>query len=152
MIQDMSARRTKDYEFDWNRMLSFEGDTGPYLQYAHSRLCSIERQAPAELMVTAQKINELDLSTLVEPQAKTLWEIVLEYPDVVKHVSTTMEPCNLSEYCFKLCHAVSSAYDVLWVHGRERQVAQPRLALYKAARITLNNAMRLLGLEPLSRM
>ena len=38
LIQDMTARRCKDYDFDWNRMLSFEGDTGPYLQYQHSRM------------------------------------------------------------------------------------------------------------------
>ncbi len=45
LIQDLSARRIKDYAFEWSRMTSFEGDTGPYLQFSHTRLCSMERKA-----------------------------------------------------------------------------------------------------------
>merc|ERR1711991_900677 len=47
VIQDLTAKRGKDYVFEWDRVTSFEGDTGPYLQYAHARLCSIEEKALA---------------------------------------------------------------------------------------------------------
>ena len=52
IIQDLSARRIKDYDFNWARMTSFEGDTGPYLQYTHARLCSIERKAAEQVFAT----------------------------------------------------------------------------------------------------
>ncbi|KAJ3057106.1 Arginyl-tRNA synthetase [Rhizophlyctis rosea] len=146
VVQDMAARRVKDYELDWNRMLSFEGDSGPYLQFAHSRLCSIERKAGFEVSPS------VDYSLLTERQAHDLVDIISRWPDVVRDVTTTLEPCNVVSYSLKLSHAVSSALDVLWVMGQERPLAEARLALYRAARITLGNALRSIGLKPLERM
>jgi arginyl-tRNA synthetase len=151
MIQDMSARRHKDYAFDWSRMLSFEGDTGPYLQYAHSRLCSIERTFE-EYFGANFDINRADISLLTEPQAIAIMDVLCQYPDLVKDVETSLEPCSVVGFCFDLTHRVSAAIEVLWVRGREREVAEARMALYVAARITLGNALRLLGLKPLERM
>jgi arginyl-tRNA synthetase len=150
MIQDMSARRIKDYAFDWARMLSFEGDTGPYLQYAHARLCSIERQA--NFSVTGESVTELDLSVLSEPHAAAVMELVAAYPDIIKEISLSLEPCQLVKYALRLSHSVSSAYSELWVYGQEERLAKPRLALYISARVCLGNALRMLGLEPLERM
>ncbi|KAL2916540.1 arginyl-tRNA synthetase [Polyrhizophydium stewartii] len=151
MIQDMTARRSKDYNFDWDRIFSFEGDTGPYLQYAHSRLCSIERQA-APLEVTPEELQSIDFSLLTEPQAFTLVEAIAAYPDVLREAGKTLEPCTIVSFALNLSHAVSSAIDVLWVSGQAKPLAHARLALYVAARITLGNALRLLGLKPLTRM
>ncbi|KAI8927813.1 hypothetical protein BC831DRAFT_451163 [Entophlyctis helioformis] len=155
MVQDMAARRAKDYAFDWARVFSFEGDTGPYLQYAHSRLCSIERQAAASahgLTVSEETLSEIDWSLLVEPQAQVLVQAIANYPDVVRDVAKSLEPCNLVSYALNLSHAVSSAIDALWVNGQEKPIAHARLAMYVAARITLGNALRLVGLTPLTRM
>ncbi|KAH6597830.1 hypothetical protein BASA50_004175 [Batrachochytrium salamandrivorans] len=150
-IQDMAARRSRDYTFDWARIFSFEGDTGPYLQYAHSRLCSIERQS-SHLKVTPETILEIDLTLLVEPQAFALMEAIAAYPDVIRDLGKNYEPCNLVSYALKLSHAVSSAIDVLWVSGQEEPLAHARLALYVTARFTLGSALKTLGLIPLSRM
>ncbi|KAL5031979.1 hypothetical protein BDV3_000386 [Batrachochytrium dendrobatidis] len=151
MIQDMGARRAKDYTFDWSRIFSFEGDTGPYLQYAHSRLCSIERQSE-HLQVSADTLLDIDLTLLVEPQALALIEAIALYPDVIRDLSKNYEPCNLVSYSLRLSHAISSAIDVLWVSGQEKPLAHARLALYVAARFALSNALRTLGLTPLTRM
>ncbi|KAJ3092046.1 hypothetical protein HK102_011252 [Quaeritorhiza haematococci] len=163
MIQDMSARRNKDYEFDWNRMLSFEGDTGPYLQYAHARLRSIERTAaeslgisipvgpgsddPAATQSLAALVDRLDLTLLKEPQAHALIDIIAQYPFVVRDVSKNLEPCTIVQYLFELSHRVSAALEALWVMGQEKPVAEARLAMYMSARITLGNALRMLGLR-----
>ncbi|KAJ3389867.1 hypothetical protein HDU84_008237 [Entophlyctis sp. JEL0112] len=146
MIQDMSARRNKDYEFNWDRMLAFEGDTGPYLQYAHTRLCSIERRA--EIVVD----SNIDFSTLTEPVAVALVDCIAMYPDVVREVGTLLEPCTIVSYAFRLSHAVSNCVEALYVMNQPYEIAAPRLALYKAARITLGNALRALGVIPLDRM
>ncbi|KAJ3235167.1 hypothetical protein HDU81_000761 [Chytriomyces hyalinus] len=146
MVQDMSARRNKDYEFNWDRMLAFEGDTGPYLQYAHTRLCSIERKADFEVPAT------VDVSQLTEPVALTLLDVIAMYPDIVREVGTTLEPCTIVSYAFRLSHAVSNCIEALYVMNQPQEIASARLALYKAARITLGNALRSLGVIPLERM
>ncbi|KAJ2960849.1 hypothetical protein NQZ79_g3825 [Umbelopsis isabellina] len=145
-VQDNAARRIKNYEFDWERMFSFEGDTGPYLQYAHARLCSIERKSGAAINPKA------DISLLVEPTAQDLIKTLGQYPDLVKSLPNGAEPCNVVTYAFKLSHDVSSAFESLWVMGAEEHLAEARMLLYWSARITLGNALRLLGLKPLERM
>lgn len=149
MIQDMQSKRINNYEFKWERMLSFEGDTGPYLQYAHSRLRSVERNAKN---ITSDKWINADFSLITEPAANLLIRILGQYPDVLRNAMKTHEPTTVVTYLFKLTHQVSSCYDVLWVAGQTEELATARLALYAAARQTLHNGMRLLGLTPVDRM
>lgn len=149
MIQDMQAKRINNYEFKWERMLSFEGDTGPYLQYAHSRLRSVERNASS---ISPEKWVTADFSLLNEPAAITLVRLLAQYPDVLRNAMKTSEPSTIVTYLFKLTHQVSSCYDVLWVAGQTEELSTARLALYGAARQVLNNGMRLLGLTPVDRM
>ncbi|CAI4038202.1 hypothetical protein SMKI_04G5420 [Saccharomyces mikatae IFO 1815] len=149
MIQDMQGKRINNYEFKWERMLSFEGDTGPYLQYAHSRLRSVERNASG---ITQDKWINADFSLLKEPAAILLIRLLGQYPDVLRNAIKTHEPTTVVTYLFKLTHQVSSCYDVLWVAGQTEELATARLALYGAARQVLYNGMRLLGLTPVERM
>ncbi|ORY48148.1 arginyl-tRNA synthetase [Rhizoclosmatium globosum] len=146
MIQDMGSRRNKDYEFNWDRMLAFEGDTGPYLQYAHTRLCSIERKAGFDIPAT------VDMAPLTEPVAAALLDCIAMYPDVVREVGVQLEPCSIVSYAFRLSHAVSNCLEELYVMNQPPEIASARLAMYKAARITLGNALRALGIVPLDRM
>ncbi|AMD19247.1 HBR346Cp [Eremothecium sinecaudum] len=149
MIQDMQAKRINNYEFKWERMLSFEGDTGPYLQYAHSRLRSVERNASE---IVPEQWPTADFSLLTEQAAVILIRILAQYPDVLRNAIKTHEPATVVTYLFKLTHQVSSCYDVLWVAGQTPEIATARLALYASARQVLNNGMRLLGLTPVERM
>ncbi|EIE91573.1 hypothetical protein G6F46_007897 [Rhizopus delemar] len=145
-IQDNSARRIKNYDFNMERMCTFEGDTGPYIQYAHARLFSIERRSGIEVNHNA------DLSLLTEPQAIDLIRTISQYPDLVKSLLNGYEPCNVVTYAFKLSHDISACFENLWVRGAEPAVADARLLMYWSARTTLGNAMRMLGLRPLERM
>ena len=129
------------------RMTSFEGDTGPYLQYAHARLCSITRKA----QVGSDDIRNADLSLLKEPHATSLVRALSSWPEVVQTTLKTLEPITVLSYLFKMTHMLSSSYDVLQVVGSEEEVKRARMALYEAARQVLNNGMRLLGLSPLQR-
>lgn len=130
-----------------NAMTSFEGDTGPYLQYAHARLCSITRRAA----LTSEEISTANLSLLVEPQAINLIRVISQYPDVVQNTLKTLEPTTIVVYLFKMTHTLSSSYDHLQIVGSEKELMKARMALYDAARIVLNNGMRLLGLTPVER-
>ncbi|PUU73567.1 tRNA synthetases class I (R)-domain-containing protein [Tuber borchii] len=147
MIQDMSGKRINNYTFDMARMTSFEGDTGPYLQYAHSRLCSIQRKAG----IPAEELLNADFSLLTEDHATNLIRCLAQYPDVLQNTLKTLEPTTVVTYLFKMTHLLSSSYDVLRVVGEEPKLSAARMALYESARQVLNNGMRLLGLTPVER-
>lgn len=149
MIQDMQGKRINNYEFKWERMLSFEGDTGPYLQYAHSRLRSMQRNVPD---ITVADMENADFKLLQEPAAIALVRLLSQYADVLRNALKTHEPTTVVTYLFKLTHQVSSCYDVLWVAGQTKELATVRLALYTATRQVLSNGMKLLGLTPVERM
>ncbi|KAJ2613932.1 arginyl-tRNA synthetase [Coemansia sp. RSA 1365] len=146
VIQDMAARRIRDYEFDWGRILNFEGDTGPYLQYAHARLCSLERKAHVKLNPDA------DVSLLTEDVAHEIVILISRYPDILAAAIKTLEPCNIVQYILKLSHAISSAWETIKVRDEAEDLAQARLLLYVCARTVLGNALTLLGLVPVERM
>ncbi|KAI9769031.1 MAG: hypothetical protein M1839_003828 [Geoglossum umbratile] len=147
MVQDMSSKRINNYDFNMDRMTSFEGDTGPYLQYAHARLCSMTRKAD----IPRSELETADLSLLTEKHAINLSRVLAQYPDVVQNTLKTLEPVTILQYLFKMTHLLSSSYDVLKVVGSEPDVAKARMALYESARQVLHNGMTLLGLSPVER-
>lgn len=147
MVQDMTGKRQNSYTFSLEAMTSFEGDTGPYLQYAHARLSSIMRKAN---IPEADLVNA-DLSLLSEKHATELIRMLSQYPDTVQNTLKTLEPTTVLTYLFKLTHVLSSSYDVLRVVGSEPEVLKARLALYYSTRTVLANGMRLLGLSPVQR-
>lgn len=151
VIQDMSANRVKDYKFDRTEMTSLEGDTGPYLQYAHSRLCSIERNSPVTFDLAAQGLAEI-LAPLTEPIADELVMHLSKFPGVVSDTIRNKEACSVVNYLMTLSHIFSRAFNVLWVKGQPEDVAKARLCLFSAVRVVLANGLRLLGIRPLSRM
>lgn len=128
-------------------MTSFEGDTGPYLQYAHTRLSSIKRRAD----VTDEELANADLSLLTEPHAVNVVRLLAQWPDVAQNTLRTLEPTTVVTYLFRLTHVISSSYDHLQVVGSEPALKAARMALYDASRIVVGNCMRLLGLSPLER-
>lgn len=128
-------------------MTAFEGDTGPYLQYAHARLCSITRKAA----ISEEELASADLSLLTETVAINLIRVISQYPDVIQNTLKTLEPTTILTYLFKMTHTLSTSYDHLRIVGSERELMKARMALYDAARIVLNNGMRVLGLSPVER-
>ncbi|KAI5309227.1 hypothetical protein KEM55_003755, partial [Ascosphaera atra] len=144
MVQDMSGKRINGYEFNLDDMTSFEGDTGPYLQYAHARLCSMQRKSG----LASSDLVDANLSLLTEPHAVNLVRLLAQWPDVVFNASKTLEPSTVLTYLFRMTHTLSSGYDVLKVVGSEEDVKKARMALYDCSRQVLNNGMRLLGLNP----
>jgi arginyl-tRNA synthetase len=143
----LTEYRTNNYTFDMDRMTSFEGDTGPYLQYSHARLCSIIRKAddPVELLKRA------NFALLTEQHAVDLVRRLAQWPDVFKTTFKTHEPVTVLTYLFKLTHALNSSYDRLNILKSEPDVKHARLALYLCVRQVLSSGMKLLGLTPVER-
>lgn len=135
------------YDFNLDAMTSFEGDTGPYLQYAHARLCSMARKSELNI----DELSSADFSLLTERHAVDLVRLLASWPDVLINTSKTLEPVTVLSYLFRMTHMLSSSYDVLKVIGSEPELKKARMALYAAARQVLNNGMRVLGLNPVER-
>jgi arginyl-tRNA synthetase len=148
MVQDMSGKRINGYDFNLDAMTSFEGDTGPYLQYAHARLRSITRKAGLD----PSQLGDSNIDLLTEPHAIDLVRYLAQWPDVLLQTTRTLEPTTILTYLFKMTHMLSSSYDVLKVVGSEEEVKKARMMLYEAARQVLYNGMRIVGLSPVDRM
>lgn len=146
-IQDMSGKRINNYTFNWDRMLSFEGDTGPYLQYNHARMCSVERKNAAEGLVLPNPVpnpEEINTELLSEPKARELVLLLATWPETIRAAFKDKQPSTIVTYSFKLTHVIASAWEVLIVKGQERELALARLWLYRCARQVLASALRLL--------
>lgn len=148
MVQDMMGKRINNYPFDINRMLSFEGDTGPYLQYTHARLCSIMHKSG----IKTENFVHADLSLLKEQHVIDTLRLLAQYPNVTLTAYKTLEPTTVLTYLFRLCHQLSSGYDVVKVMGSgDEKLSLARAAYYEAVRQVLNNGLRLLGMTPIQR-
>lgn len=151
IIQDLKSKKANSYEFNWKRMLSFEGNTGPYLQYTHSRLCTIESKVKD--VITIKNCENVNLSILKDkPEAIQLVRLLSQYHYVLNKTLESLEPSTLVTYLFTISHQISKCYNSMWVIGQPKEIARAHLALYLASKQILSNGLRILGIEPIERM
>lgn len=143
---DLSTDRTKDYVFDLHRMLSFDGNTAPYLQYAHTRIQSIFRRAG-----TTQE-DCLGPIAVGEPAERTLAIQLLLFADVLTEVEQCLEFHRLCGYLYDLATAFTSFYETCPVLKAEPEVRASRLGLCSLTARTLARGLDLLGIEAPDRM
>ncbi|KAG0168907.1 Arginyl-tRNA synthetase [Apophysomyces sp. BC1034] len=146
IVQDLSGKRHKDYTFSWDRMIDARGDTGVFLQYAHARVCGIERKAGIRIT------DECDFSLLREKEAFELVHMISLFPETVQSAYESLEPCIIVYYLFKLAHIISQTNYTLRVKGMDPKLAEARMLLFWAAKTTLGNGLQLIGIKPLERM
>lgn len=146
---DLSGERAKDYVFSFDRMLAFEGNTGPYLMYAYVRTQSVLRKASDEGV-------ELDPEAALlirEPREKALALTLLRYPGVVAGVGEHLEPHRLCAYLYDLATAYSAFYEHCPVlKGDDEDVRASRLRLCHLTGRVLRDGLETLGLPVLDRM
>ena len=139
---ELSTDRVKDYVFDWDRMLSFDGNTGPYLQYAHARICSIFRRADIDRASVRATSILLD-----KPQERALALRVLAYPTVIDATLDTYSPHKLCTYVYDLASDFTAFYEHCPVLKADEPVRSSRLALADLVARTLQHALDLLGID-----
>ena len=143
---DLSTERTRDYVFDWDRMLAFEGNTGPYLQYAHARICSIFRRSGA----ARPAAREARLDT---PQERELAVALLGLPEAIRATVRDRSPNRLCAYLFEAATIFTTFYEqcpVLRAESEERR--EDRLLLCSLTAAVLATGLGLLGIEAPERM
>ncbi len=141
---DLSKNRTSDYIFNWDTMLSFEGNTAPYLQYAYARIQSIFRKAG--------EINSDTKIVLVEPAERQLASKLLQLSEAIEIVAKEGTPNLLCNYLFELAGNFMTFYEACPIMKAEEDVKQSRLRLAQLTADTLKTGLDLLGIDVMERM
>ena len=152
---DLSTERTKDYVFDWERMLSFEGNTAPYLQYAHARICSIFRKWGGErdsLRADLDSILEDGQSSLSNEEL-TLARRLVEFPSILDDSITTFSPHKICKQLHSVASSFASFYENCSILNEENpKLSRRRLALCDLTARELQLGLGILGIDVPERM
>lgn len=144
--RELSNSRIKDYVFDWDEAISFEGETGPYLQYSNVRCHSLLDKGEYDAS------KKVDVSYLSEEVCKELlWEMGL-FPSVIENAFEKMEPALLSRYLMGLAKLFNKFYAQVSVLVDQEEERDAKLALVKATSIVLENGMKLINMEAPEKM
>lgn len=138
---ELSADRIKDYVFDWDRMLAFEGNTGPYLQYAHARICSIFRRAAIE----RSTVRDAPI-VLGHTAEKALAMRIMGYPSAIDNTLDSYSPHKLCTYVYELASDFSSFYQECPILKSDEPTRTSRLALADLTARVLEHSLGLLGI------
>jgi arginyl-tRNA synthetase len=139
---DLKNNRSNNIVFDIKRFISFEGDTGPYIQYSYARASSILRK-------TKNKDKELKLENLEEKEIE-LAKKLSEFPDIISKSYSNLNPSYIANYSYQLAQIFNEFYHSCPVIGSENEAF--RVYLIKAFRQVLKNSLYLLGIETLEEM
>ena len=142
---DLSKNRTSDYVFDWSSMLSFEGNTAPYLMYAYARIRSILRKQELGL-------ENIQITTATEAAERYLLLKILQLPEIVDMVARDCYPNFLCNYLYELAGLFMRFYESCPILKAEPKLRDSRLALSALAAATLQQGLGLLGIETLEQM
>lgn len=144
---DISTDRANNYTFDWEKMLSFEGNTAPYLQYAHARICSIFSKAELE----RDSFRNASISLDDEREA-TLARAIIAFPQALDLACATHSPHKLATQLHAIAQAFASFYESCPVIASEGLTRESRLALCDLTARTLETGLSLLGISVPQRM
>ena len=148
IFSQFSVRRQKDVNFIWKEVLSFEGETGPYLQYTHARLCSLLRKYGSEVT------GDIDMSLLIGDEEQRVVEILADFPSTVEDAARTYDPHMIAAYLLRAAAAFNKVYQRKTEDGRidkiiseDKKLSAARMALVKSVQMVLGEGLYLLGID-----
>ena len=138
--------RIKDVVFSYDKVLNFDGETGPYAQYTHARCCSVLRKAGG------YDRAKLDASVLSDPYSLALLKAIDAFPAAVKAAGEKYEPYLVARAVMAVCTAMNKFYYEIRIMAEDEKERTARLALTDAARLTIEIGLNLLGIQAPERM
>ena len=142
----LSRRRNKDFDFVWEEVLNFEGETGPYLQYTHARLCSLQSKYGYEID------TRVDYSLLQEKDEISLVKILEDFPRTIKRAIDGYEPSVVSGYLIKLASTFNTYYQNIRIITEDEKKTEAKILLVKCTQTVLKEGLRLLGIKAPGKM
>ena len=141
---NLSVSRNKDITFDWDRVLDFEGDSGPYLQYSNTRAQSLLKQTDS---------LEPEITGNISEEEYRLVKQLAKFPEKVENAAKDREPAKIANYLSTLCEEFNKFYHECQVVNEEQEeTTKRRLELVKAFEHTTNKGLELLGIETVEEM
>ncbi|MBO4725757.1 MAG: arginine--tRNA ligase [Firmicutes bacterium] len=152
IFQELSNSKIKDYVFSWNKVLNFEGETGPYVQYAHARACSVLRNAGDDVVAKAKNVGALDMSYLTGESAYKLAKELYDFPAAIVEAAEKYEPSILTRHIVDIAQSFNKFYydEHILVDNEDEKLA--KIALVSAAKATLAAGLGLLGIKAPEKM
>ena len=145
---DLSKNRTTDYVFDWDNMLSFEGNTAPYMQYAYTRIRSIFNRS----QIALSEVEQAQLS-ITDEKERALAIKLLQFEEAIQIVAKDGTPHVLCTYLYELAGVFSSFYEHCPIlNNEDQQVKLSRLKLALLTERTLKQGLDLLGIKTVEKM
>ena len=142
IFNDMSASRIKDEVFDWNTILNFQGETGPYIQYTYVRTKSVLEKAGY-----LPKIENVKIDNLSDEYSMAILKLIYNFEDILIQVTDKNEPSMLARYLIELAKAYSSFYNDNKIIVDDKDVQDARVYLTYAVSQVLKQGANLLGIE-----
>lgn len=146
VFQELYTSRTKDYSFSLEKTLSFEGETGPYVQYTHARACSVLRKVEINDDVAP------DYSALTDEASKDVVRTLSKFGEIVALAHKNYEPHTVARYAIELAQGFNRFYHDNPILVDDKQIRAARVALVQATEIVLKSALHLVCLEAPEKM
>lgn len=146
VFQELSNSRIKDYTFSWERTLSFEGETGPYVQYTHARCCSVLRKADMEIN------SDIDYNLLTDVDSSEVLKLIASFNNSILASLRKNEPHIITRFVLDLAQAFNKFYHENPILVDDIETKKARVALVAATKQTIENALALLGMSAPERM
>ena len=142
IFNDMSASRIKDEVFDWNTILNFQGETGPYIQYTYVRTKSVLEKAGY-----LPKIENVKIDNLSDEYSMAILKLIYNFEDILIQVTDKNEPSMLARYLIELAKAYSSFYNENKIIVEDKDIQNARVYLTYAVSEVLKQGANLLGIQ-----
>ncbi|MBE6024283.1 MAG: arginine--tRNA ligase [Cellulosilyticum sp.] len=145
IFDDMYNNIIKDIQFSWERVLDFQGETGPYVQYTHARACSLLKRAGVEATSISSAV--IDESIISDEVVLSVAKELAAFRNVIKMAADNYEPSYIARYAVDLAQAFNKFYNECPILVEDEKVKNARLAVVAATKFTLKNALALLGIK-----
>ncbi len=142
IFNDLANSRVKDEIFDWNQILNFQGETGPYIQYTYVRTKSVLEKAG-----NLPNIDEINKEKLLDEYAIAILKLIYEFEDILIQVTNKEEPSILARYLIDLAKAYSSFYNENKIITDDKELQNARVYLTYGVSEILKTGANLLGIE-----
>lgn len=140
IFNDLYNQRIKDVIFDWNKLLNFDGETGPYVQYTYARASSVLRKI-------GEVPDTIDYTLLTDEASIGLLKEIERYPQVIKDAAERYEPSVIARYSIDLAHAFNKFYHECQINVEDATTKYTRTNVVKIARYIIKDALSLLGIQ-----
>lgn len=152
IFNELSNGRIKDYVFSWDKILNFDGETGPYVQYTHARAASVLRNAGEDADRLIAEEQAADMEYVTGDSAYELARLIYEFPDKVYEAAEKYEPSIVTRQIVDIAQSFNRFYHNEHILVEDEKEKKAKLLLTYAAKQTIKNGLLLLGMEVPERM